>query len=408
MAVEISQVLPSVLLYLGVILIAAKLGGVLAAKIRQPGVLGELVAGIMIGPSVAGWLSQRLFGTALFINLSSEAGVFMDVLAQIGIILLLFLAGLSIDVEEFKKSGKPAAIVAATGVITAFLLGFGVASLLNWAPLEAAFVGAILAATSVGITVRTLMDVHGLHTRVGMTILGAAVIDDVIAIVILGVLGGLAFGGLTSLGLAENIALIALFFIVVLFIGFKTMPRLLTFVGRLRVEEVTLSIALAVVFLIGALAERIRIAALTGAFVAGLVMSRSPVAESLRAKVLTVGYGLFIPIFFVAMGARTDLGALTGACSLAVALAIIAMFDKVVGCGIGALASGFGVKDSLRVGVGMMPRAEIALVIAAMGASTGVIGAELLSMAVMVVLVTSLITPVLVKLAFKEAPPEKK
>jgi len=404
MAVEIS----STLLYIAIILIAAKLGGFFAIRIGQLGVLGELVAGIMIGPSVAGWLSQRLFGTALFIDLSSEAGAFVDLLAQIGIIFLLFLAGLSIDLEEFKKSEKPAALVATTGVVTAFLLGFSVASVLNWTPLEAAFVGAILAATSVGITVRTLMDVHSLHTRVGMTILGAAVIDDVIAIVILSVLAGLAFGGLTFLGLAENIILIALFFILVLLVGFKTVPRLLAFVGRLRVEEVTLSIALAMVFLIGALAEKMRVAAITGAFIAGLIMSRSPVAGSLRSKVSTIGYGLFIPIFFVVIGARTNLGALAGAGFLAVALVIIAMFDKVVGCGAGALASGFGLKDSLRVGVGMMPRAEIALVIAAIGTSTGIVGAELLSMAVIVVLITSLITPPLVKFVFKGAQPKKK
>ena len=404
MVVEIS----STLLYIAVILIAAKLGGFFAIRIGQLGVLGELVAGIMIGPSVAGWFSQRLFGTALFIDLSSEAGAFVDLFAQIGIIFLLFLAGLSIDLEEFKKSEKPAALVATTGVVTAFLLGFSVASVLNWTPLKAAFVGAILAATSVGITVRTLMDAHSLHTRVGMTIFGAAVIDDVIAIVILSVLAGLAFGGLTFLGLAENIALIALFFFLVLLVGFKTVPRLLAFVGRLRVEEVTLSIALAMVFMIGALAEKMRVAAITGAFIAGLIMSRSPVAGSLRAKVSTIGYGLFIPIFFVAIGARTNLGALAGAGFLAVALVIIAMFDKVVGCGVGALASGFGLKDSLRVGVGMMPRAEIALVIAAIGASAGIVGTELLSMAVIVVLITSLITPPLVKFVFKGAQPKKK
>jgi len=404
MAVEIS----STLLYIAIILIAAKLGGFFAIRIGQLGVLGELVAGIMIGPSVAGWFSQRLFGTALFIDLSSEAGAFVDLFAQIGIIFLLFLAGLSIDLEEFKKSEKPASLVATTGVVTAFLLGFSVASVLNWTPLEAAFVGAILAATSVGITVRTLMDAHSLHTRVGMTILGAAVIDDVIAIVILSVLAGLAFGGLTFLGLAENIALIALFFFLVLLVGFKTVPRLLAFVGRLRVEEVTLSIALAMVFMIGALAEKMRVAAITGAFIAGLIMSRSPVAGSLRSKVSTIGYGLFIPIFFVVIGARTNLGALAGAGFLAVALVIIAMFDKVVGCGAGALASGFGLKDSLRVGVGMMPRAEIALVIAAIGTSTGIVGAELLSMAVIVVLITSLITPPLVKFVFKGAQPKKK
>lgn len=403
MAVEIS----SVLLYLAIFLVAAKLGGVLAAKFNQPGVLGELIAGITIGPFVAGWISQQLFGAPLFIDLNSPAGEFVSVLADIGIILLLFLAGLSIEVGEFKKSEKSATLVAVTGVVTAFLLGFGVALVFNWTPMQAAFMGAVLAATSVGITVRTFMDIHRLHTRVGMTVLGAAVIDDVIAIIILSVLAGFAFGGLTFLGLAENLALLAIFFVVVIYIGFKTLPRVLTFVGRLHVEEVTLSIALALVFLIGALAEKVGVAALTGAFVAGLVIGKAPVAGSLGAKISTIGYGLFIPLFFVEMGTRTDLGALAGAGFLALGLVGIAMFDKVVGCGIGALMGGFSGKDSLRVGVGMMPRAEIALVIAAIGTKAGIVSPALLSMTVMITLVTTLITPILVKIAFRGAPPAK-
>lgn len=405
MEVEIS----SALLYLAIFLVAAKLGGVAAAKIKQPGVLGELIAGIMIGPFVAGWLSQQLFGTALFIDPNSPAGEFMSVLADIGIVLLLFLAGLSIDVEEFKKSEKAATIVAIMGVIVAFLFGFGIAVLLHRGILEAAFIGAVLTATSVGITVRSLMDLHMLHTHVGMTILGAAVLDDVMAIIILSVLAGLAFGGLSFLGLAGNLALMALFFVLVIYIGFKTFPRLLTFVGRLRVEEATLSIALALVFLISALAEKVRIAAITGAFMAGLVMSKAPVAGSLRAKISTVGYGFFIPLFFVEMGVRTDLHELAGiGAILALALVGAAIMSKIVGCGGGALLSGFGGKDALRVGIGMIPRAEVALVIAAIGIKAGIVDPALLSITVLIVLVTSLITPLLIKQAFKGTPPEKK
>ncbi len=401
MTVEIS----SLLLYLAIFLIVAKAGGMLAAKFRQPGVLGELIAGIIIGPFVAGWISQQLFGVPLFIDLNSPAGEFVSVCADIGIILLLFLAGLSIDVDEFKKSEKSATLVAVTGVVTAFLLGFGVAFLLNWTLIQAAFMGAVLVATSVGITVRTLMDVHRLHTRVGMTILGAAVLDDIIGIVILSVLAGLAFGGLTFLGLAENLALVIIFFLTIIYVGFKTLPRVLTFVGRLHVEEVTLSIALAIVFLIGAFAEKVSVAAITGAFIAGVVISKAPVAGSLRAKISTIGYGFFIPFFFVEMGTRTDFGALAGVFFLALALVGIAIFAKIIGCGIGAFIGGFSGRDSLRVGIGMMPRAEIALVIAAIGTEAGIIDSALLSITVMIVLVTTLITPILVKIAFRGAPP---
>jgi Kef-type K+ transport system membrane component KefB len=402
MVAEIS----SVLLYLAIFLVAAKLGGLLATKFGQPIISGELVAGLMIGPSVAGWLSQQLFGVSYYINPNAPAGNFMSLLAEIGIITLMFLAGLSIDVGEFKKSGKPAAVVATTGVVVAFVLGFGAASIFGWSPIEAAFAGGILVATSVGITVRSLMEIRWLNTRVGMTILGAAVIDDVLGIIILSVLAGFAHGGVSILGLSETLGLMAAFFLFMLVVGFKIGPRVITYVSRFNVEEITLSAGLALVFLVAALAEMVSVAAITGAFLAGLVISKAPVAGSLREKVSTVGYGLLIPLFFVEMGVLTDLRALGGVSLLALVFLGIAMFDKIIGCGLGALLSGFGAKDSLKVGVGMMPRAEVALVMAATGVAAGVVGKELLSMTVMVVLVTSLVTPALLKLVFKEAPKE--
>jgi Kef-type K+ transport system membrane component KefB len=403
MDVEIS----SALLYLAIFLIAAKLGGLFATKIRQSVVFGELIAGIVIGPSVAGWLSQQLFGVSYCINPSAPAGDFMSLLAEIGIITLMFLAGLSIDVGEFKRSGKPAAVVAITGVVAAFLLGFGAASIFGWSSIEAAFAGGILVATSVGITVRTLMEINWLRTRIGMTILGAAVIDDVLGIIILSVLSGLAYGAISILGLSETLGLMALFFVLVIVVGFKLGPRIITYVSRFGVEEITLSTALAMVFLVAAFAQTVNIAAITGAFLVGLILTKAPVAGSLRAKVSTVGYSLLIPLFFVEMGVRTDLQALGGVGMLALVFIGIAILSKIVGCGLGGLVSGFGIKDSLRIGVGMMPRAEVALVMAAIGVKSGVVGGALLSMTVMVVLVTSLITPILVKITFSEPQEEK-
>jgi len=399
--------LSSVLLYLAVFLIGAKLGGILAAKLGQPGVFGELIVGILIGPSIAGTISQNLFGTSLYINPGAPAGQFMSLLGELGIIILMFIAGLSIDVGEFRKSGKPSTIVAASGVAVAFLLGFGAASIFGWTLLEAGFAGGILVATSVGITVRTLMEINVLHTKVGMTILGAAVIDDVMGIIVLSVLSGLAFGGLSFLGISETLALMGIFFAVVLSVGFKIIPRALAYVGRFSVDEIVLSFAFAIVFLVAAIAERVSIAAITGAFLIGLIASKSPATESLKEKASTVGYGLLIPLFFVNMGVQTNLQALSAVSILALAFLAIAMFDKIVGCGLGALLSGYGVKDSLRVGIGMMPRAEVALIMAAIGVKASVVGQSLLSMTVMVVLLTSLVTPPLVKIAFKGAEKEK-
>ena len=294
----------------------------------------------------------------------------------------------------------------------AFILGFGVAKIYGWSSMQAAFVGGVLVATSVGVTVRILMDIGRLHTRVGMTILGAAVIDDVIGIVILSILAGLAFGTISALGVVETVVLIALFFTLVLYIGFKAAPKLFTGVSKLPVEEATLAVALALVFLIGALAEQVRIAAITGAFIAGLILSRTPAAGTLRDKISVIGYGLFIPLFFVEMGARTDLGSLAGASSIAIVLVVIAIVSKIIGCGGGALASRFSGADSLRIGIGMIPRAEVALIIAAIGVKSGIlagpIGAQFFTITVAIVLITSLITPVMIKRAFKGAPQEKK
>jgi len=390
-----------VLVYLAVFLIAAKIGGLLAARLRQPPVFGELLLGIVIGPSMAGWVSQQL-GFPPPINLTTAAGGFISILEELGIILLLFLAGLTIDVSELKAAGKPSLLVATTGVIAAFTLGFVVAHVCGWSNMQAAFVGAVLAATSVGISVRTLMDINKLHTKVGMTILSAAVIDDVMGIVILSILAGLAFGRVSFLGLAGDLVLIGAFFIVVLSVGFKVTPPLMAYVNKLPPEEMALSTALALVFLISMFAEKVKLASITGAFVAGVVMSKTPGAGTLKEKVSTIGYGLFIPLFFVEMGVRTNLGVLAKTSLLAVALVGVAMFDKVVGCGAGALLGGFGRRDSLRVGVGMMPRAEVALVVASIGIKAGIVDPGLFSITVVIVLTTSLLTPVLVKSAFKD------
>ncbi|MEM3421097.1 MAG: cation:proton antiporter [Candidatus Hadarchaeum sp.] len=396
----------SVLLYLAVFLIAAKAGGALSSKLGQPEVFGELIAGILIGPSVAGAITQGLLGFSLCVDPDAPAGQFMALLGELGIIILMFIAGLSIEVEEFRRSGRPSTIVAASGVAVAFLLGFGAASFFGWTPLEAGFAGGILVATSVGITVRTLMEIRVLHTKVGLTILGAAVIDDVLGIIILSVLSGMAFGSLSFFGIAEILFLMVVFFVVVLVFGFRVVPRLLSYASRFAADEIVLSIAFAIVFLVSAMAEKVRIAAITGAFLVGLITSKSQFADSLREKATTVGYGLLIPLFFVNMGVETNLQALASVGFLAVAFLAIAMFDKIVGCGLGALLSGFSVKDSLRVGVGMMPRAEVALIMASIGLKAAVVGQSLLSMTVMVVLLTSLVTPLLVKLAFKGAEKE--
>lgn len=398
MEVEIS----SVLIYLAVILLSARLGGELFSRLKQPPVVGELISGIMIGPFVAGQISNLILGHHLFINLDSPSGSVVNVFSDIGIILLLFLAGVSIDIDEFKKSGKVAIAVASSGVVVSFIFGFALAWFLGWGTIEAAFLGAVLTATSVGLTVRALVDIGKLHAPVGVAILEAAVIDDILGIMILSVLSGAALGSLSLFGVSRVVALMVIFIVLVLLFGLKILPGIMRFIGRFNIEEVILSLTIVIIFLVSALSELVSLAAITGAFLAGMVMSRLPVAKSLRAKITTIGYALFIPIFFTEMGVRMNFGELASIGILVGSVVIVMSFiSKILGCGVGALIGGFSAGDSLRVGVGMVPRGEVALVIAAIGVKSGVVSHSLLSLTVLIVLATTVVAPLLIKYSFR-------
>ncbi|MEM0359485.1 MAG: cation:proton antiporter [Candidatus Hadarchaeales archaeon] len=390
------------LLYLSLCLLAAKVGGAVALRLRQPTVFGELLMGILLGPSVAGWIAKEVWGNSWCLDPQSQEGMLIHSLAEVGILTLMFLAGLSIDLDEFRKVERPAITVATLGVIVAFFFGFTLAFVYGWSWKEAAFAGGILVATSVGITVRSLLDLHRLSTRAGMVIVGAAVIDDIFGIIILSLLVGLVYGGISILGFFESLALIVAFFILVLVGGMRVGPKILDRVSHWRVEEATLSVGMALAFLIAALAETVNVAAITGAFLMGLVLSRSTAVGSLKEKVSVVGYGFLIPLFFVDTGIRTDLGALRGLGFLALLFLVISVVSKIMGCGLGGLLGGLGMKDSLRVGVGMIPRAEVALIIAAIGRRAGVVGGSLFSLTVLMVLFTTLLTPPLLKWVFSE------
>ena len=382
------------LLHLSVILLSGKLAGEIFERLKQPAVIGEILVGLILGPSLLGYLST-----------SSPTSETLEILSQLGIIILLFLAGLTTSVEEFRRAGRTGLIVAAAGVIVAFLLGFSVASLFGWTKVEAAFAGGVLMATSVGVTVRTLLDLGELHSQVGATILSAAVIDDVFGIAALSVLGGLASASFSPSQLVLTCFLMGLFFLLT-FAALRFMPPLLERMKSLRTEKAILSFSLSLALLFSALAYELKLAAITGAFFAGLVLSGWREAKKLREEVSSIGYGLLTPLFFVWCGVKTDLHLVVGSW-LAVFFLAICIIDKFIGCGGGALLAGMGPRDALKVGVGMMPRMEVALIIASIGVSSGAIGPQLLSMTVLVVVVTSLLTPFLLKRAFSPAESSK-
>jgi len=366
-------------------LIAAKIGEEIAERVKMPPVMGELLFGIVIGPSILGVVAP------------SE---FTDMLGSIGIIVLLFLAGMDTDISDLKKSGKPAFFSALGGVFVPMIFGFTVAYFLGFPKTESIFIGAILTATSVGITVRALVDMKKLDTSIGMTILGAAVIDDIMGIIILTVLGSLA--SFSIFGFFGVIGKILLFFALALYLGFKLMPLIMRKVQRFRAPEALLSFSLIFMLGISLIAKSIGLAAIIGAFFGGVILHRVSQKEIISEKVYSLGYSVFIPIFFVNIGVETNIEAIPEVGLLALAIILVAVISKIVGAGIGAKLGGFKYKDSLKVGIGMIPRMEVALIIARTGLKLGIIGESVFSITIVLVMVTTLITPLLLKLAFRK------
>ncbi len=373
------------LLEIALFLLMAKIGGELAERVGIPSIMGELMGGIVLGPSLLKWVPQD--------------PVMTDV-SQIGIIFLMFLAGLDTDTKEMKKAGTVAFLAAIGGVIVPFFLAFLLGTIYGWNSVDSLFLGATLTATSVGISVRTLMDLHKMHTKVGMTILGAAVIDDVIGILVFTMVGAVGLHKETSLlAYAKLGGVISLFFIISLAGGFWVSGKLSRLMQRLRTPEVPLTVSIIFVFFMALVAERVQVAGITGAFVAGFVMSKIPQKREVLNKMSPLAYGFFIPLFFVNIGANTNVYDITMV-GLAVLVIVVAFVGKIIGCGVTAYAGGFSGKNSMRIGVGMIPRMEVALIIASMGLTAGVMSPFVYSLTVAMVLVTTLATPPLLKAVF--------
>jgi Kef-type K+ transport system membrane component KefB len=388
------------LLTLAVILLAAKLGGELATRAGQPAVLGELVAGIVLGNvHLLGWSGLEPIRTDPVVG----------VLASLGVLLLLFEVGLESTVGEMLRVGPSALLVAAIGVAVPFALGWAGGALLlpDAGPYVHAFLGATLCATSVGITARVLQDLDRSRTAEARVILGAAVVDDVLGLVILAVVSGVirarSAGGEVSLGaVAAIVGKAAAFLVGALAIGARASPVVFRLGARLRTRGVLLALGLAICFLLSWLAGAIGLAPIVGAFAAGLVAERVHYrgfvdrGEHGLDELVHPIAGFLVPIFFVVMGMRTDLRALADprVLGLAAVLTLAAIAGKQA-CGAGVLGGGI---DRLTVGIGMIPRGEVGLIFANIGLSLSLDGRPLLDAAtysaiVLVVVATTLVTP---------------
>lgn len=429
-----------VLLILAGIIVAAKLAGALSVRYGQPAVFGEIAVGLILGPTALNVMDLGLFshveggGSGAISSLVSAAqqsgllersahslyleGLVQD-LAQIGVILLMFVAGMETDLEAMKKVGKVAFWTAMGGV--AFPLAGGI-----WAttyfgyPLywQAIFVGTILTATSVSISAQTLMELKVLRSKEGTTILGAAVIDDVLGIIILGVVTALSVVGAAqeaeTAGIGTVLSIIfwmALYFVVFWVVGRRYLERFCDLVRKIPASEALLAGVLVMVFFYSWAAEYMaHLAAITGSYLAGVLFAQTRFKEEIDAKIHPLTYSLFVPVFFVSIGLQANGRELGGAFGFLVAIVSMAILTKVLGCFIGARTTGFDNMQSLRVGIGMVSRGEVGLIVAGVGISRGIIDQDIFSVMVIMVLVTTMITPVLLRYVFprvaEEAHPE--
>ena len=374
---------------LAFIVLAVKVMGHLSVKIGQPSVFGKLLVGIILGPSILNLVHPN--------PLISE-------LAEIGVILLMFLAGLETDFDEFKKNAFASTTVAVGGVVLPFIGGYVLAWLFGFETSVAIYVGTLLVATSVSISVQTLRELGKLKTREGTTILGAAVLDDVLGIIVLSAVLGLTAGG-SSGGWGDLflvIVKIIVFFIIAGLIGYYLLPSLLKVMERLQVSQPLLAFAVIVALLFAYLGELFGVAGIVGSYLCGLMLSLTPYREELTHKVETFSYPFFVSFFFANIGLTANFREInTDIIWFSILLAIVAILGKVFGGALGAKVARFSTSSSFGIGAGMVARGEVGLIVAMIGIERGIISNDLFSAALIVVISSTLVTPPLLKLLMK-------
>ena len=419
-----SLVLAGVLLSLVVIFLASKIGGELCDRIDLPPVLGELVGGVVIGVSALRLLvfpeggedgshslimhlmqqTAHLSPDALTSVFQSQSEV-IAVLSELGVIILLFEIGLQSDLKELLRVGPQATVVAIVGVVTPFALGtIGLSLIFGIPTVPAIFAGAALTATSIGITAKVLAEMQRLSTREGQIIIGAAVMDDVLGIIVLAVVASLARDGTVEPTKVAYLILSAGVFLVgAILVGRFLNPLFVALVNGMRTRGQLLLTSLIFAFILSYIAAVIQLEAILGAFAAGLVLAETEKQQELEEKVLPIA-DMLVPVFFVVVGARTDLSVLNPLVPENREGLIIAVFLLVVAI-VGKVVTGFSVFgmpgiNRLAIGVGMIPRGEVGLVFAAVGSESGVLSKPLEAAVIVMVILTTFLAPPLLRVVF--------
>ncbi len=378
---------------LAIIIIAAKLMGILARRINVPQVVGEILAGLIIGPSVLGFVNQTEF---------------LSQMAEIGVILLMFSAGLGTNLRDLKNTGIIAFLIACAGVAVPLICGtvlymcfYGFAAIGTAEFFRSVFIGVILTATSVSITVQALAEMGKLKTKLGTTIVSAAIIDDIIGIIVLAVVIGMGTGG-EEASITSVIIRNLLFFVlataggVVLYKLFKKLDSKYRHTHRIPIFGLGLCMALSYI------AEKyFGVADITGAFMAGVILCNIRDSEYIEAKIVVNSYMLFGPVFFAGIGLKTTISGMSATLIIfSACFILVALLSKIIGCGLMSKICGLSKLDSLKVGIGMMTRGEVALIVAQKGLSVGIIDPLLFTPVILLIILSSILTPIFLKILY--------
>lgn len=374
---------------LSLILLTTLILGQVSLRLKLPLVVGQLLAGIIMGPTVCNWV---------------QPSHWLQLFSDIGVILLMFLAGLESKIDLLKKYLKPSMVVAVSGILLPIAVGYLIGLMFEFTKFESLFLGIVFAATSVSISAEVLQEMDSLTSREGTTILGAAVVDDILAVLLVSMISNLNIKGtaisMMHLGILLRALVLLLAYFVLLFIaGRWLIPRLLRLSSKWQGSVPTTTMALIICWLLAYLADYFGLSAVIGAFFAGLSMSLTPFKKIINQSITQIGYAVFIPVFLASIGLRLTLTGILQDFTLFLILTIGGIVSKLLGAGLGARLSGFNRHSALAIGAGMISRGEMALVVAQMGLQNHLLSAARYSAVIGAIIMTTVLAPFFLKAA---------
>jgi Kef-type K+ transport system membrane component KefB len=384
------------ILAIAIIIAAAKIGGYLSFRLGQPSVAGEVVAGLILGPSVLNMLQWSIFS-------DQHLGESIIHLAEIGVLSLLFIAGIDIHISDLTKLRKPVLLAGSLGFILTLGMGYILATFFSFDTRQALYIGLLLAPTSVGISAQVLMELGVLRSKAGISLLGAAAVDDILGVLGVSVFQALFLGAAASelTGVLLIMLEMVVFLVAASAIGIWILPKFAKRIERAPMSQGLIAFVFVTVLIYAWSAEALGMAAIIGALFAGLFFSRSSQKEKIKQGFSPIAYGVFVPIFFINVGLSANVRTISSDSLLLLAgMIVVVVLSKLGGAGIAGRLSGMTSRESLQFGFGMIPRGEVVLILATVGIVEALIDSKVFSTVVVLVVLTTLVTPPILRFLF--------